>query len=54
MTPLEMLRVHPFLAGLPEEWLPRLTGHARPVVWHPLGQAAGENTGSDSSDTGPG
>ncbi len=35
MTPLEMLRVHPFLAGLPQEWLPRLTGYARPVVWHP-------------------
>ncbi|OKI66861.1 cyclic nucleotide-binding domain-containing protein [Micromonospora sp. CB01531] len=35
MTPLEMLRAHPFLAGLPPEWLPPLTGHARPVVWHP-------------------
>ena len=35
MTPLEMLRAHPFFAGLPEEWLPPLTGYARPVVWHP-------------------
>ncbi|MBM7079734.1 MULTISPECIES: cyclic nucleotide-binding domain-containing protein [Micromonospora] len=35
MTPLEMLTEHPFLAGLPPQWLPRLTGYARPVVWHP-------------------
>ncbi|MEU4383540.1 cyclic nucleotide-binding domain-containing protein [Micromonospora echinofusca] len=35
MTTLDVLREHPFLAGLPEPWLPRLAGHARPVVWHP-------------------
>ncbi|MEU9509674.1 cyclic nucleotide-binding domain-containing protein [Micromonospora sp. NPDC048170] len=35
MTTLDVLRAHPFLAGLPEPWLPRLAGHARPVVWHP-------------------
>ncbi|SCE67975.1 Cyclic nucleotide-binding domain-containing protein [Micromonospora coriariae] len=35
MTALDLLREHPFLAGLPREWLPRLTGYARPVVWHP-------------------
>ncbi|MEU5791708.1 Crp/Fnr family transcriptional regulator [Micromonospora purpureochromogenes] len=34
MTPLDMLREHPFLTGLPQEWLPRLTGYARPVAWH--------------------
>ncbi|MFC0005212.1 cyclic nucleotide-binding domain-containing protein [Micromonospora siamensis] len=35
MTPLELLRDHPFLADLPERWLPPLTAYARPVVWHP-------------------
>ncbi|MGW1061205.1 cyclic nucleotide-binding domain-containing protein [Micromonospora rubida] len=35
MTPLDMLRDHPFLADVPEPWLTRLTGYARPVVWHP-------------------
>ncbi|TNH29268.1 cyclic nucleotide-binding domain-containing protein [Micromonospora orduensis] len=35
MTALDVLREHPFLAGLPPEWLPRLAGYARPVVWHP-------------------
>ncbi|MEV4543769.1 Crp/Fnr family transcriptional regulator [Micromonospora echinaurantiaca] len=35
MTTLDVLRAHPFLAGLPEPWLPRLAGYARPVVWHP-------------------
>lgn len=35
MTPLDVLREHPFLTGLPPECLPRLTGYARPVVWHP-------------------
>ncbi|MFC3501967.1 cyclic nucleotide-binding domain-containing protein [Micromonospora krabiensis] len=35
MTTLDVLRAHPFLAGLPEAWLPPLASYARPVVWHP-------------------
>ncbi len=35
MTTLDVLRAHPFLAGMPESSLARLAAYARPVVWHP-------------------